>query len=342
MSYIRGTSLLGFPELVRELGGDPGSLLAAAHVPVDAVGDQDSFISYRGVVAVLEAAAATTKAGDFGRRLGRRQTLEILGPVGIAARTAANVGAAFAAIDQYMSVYSPALSARIDAPASGRLAWFDWRLLDNRPPPHAQSAELGLGVSLQIFRLFAGAGFTPVDVRFRHEPRTATEEYVEYFGCPVSFGRDRAGFTFHRAVLGRPLAADGAVHDVVRDYLNTIAAPVDAGTTEPVRLLIRRMLPTGRLSRDLVANHLAVHPRTLQRQLAGHGTTFEALVDEVRRDETERYLRGTDIPLGQLAGVVGYTEQSALTRACRRWFGVAPLAFRRQARVAAPPVAEKA
>src|SRR5690242_15310437 len=105
MSYIRGTSLLGFPELVRELGGDPTALLAAAHLPPDAVGDQDSFVNYRGVVAVLEAAATATGAGDFGRRLALGQSLEILGPVGIAARTAANVGAAFAAIEQYLSVY---------------------------------------------------------------------------------------------------------------------------------------------------------------------------------------------------------------------------------------------
>ena len=94
--------------------------------------------------------------------------------------------------------------------------------------------------------------------------------------------------------------------------------------------LIRRMLPTGGLDLDLVADQLAQHRRTLQRQLAAQGTTFAALVDEVRRDEAERYLRDTTMPLAQLAGVLGLTEQSALTRASRRWFDAPPSQVRRE------------
>ena len=36
------------------------------------------------------------------------------------------------------------------------------------------------------------------------------------------------------------------------------------------------------------------------------------------------------IPLAQLAGLLGFSEQSAMTRSCRRWFGVPPSALRRQ------------
>src|SRR6266536_3673998 len=187
MSLVRGTSLQGFPELVTELGGDPAGVLALAHIPTDAVGDQDSFISDRAVIAALETAAAATGTPDFGRRLAMRQGIEILGPVGVAARTAATVGAALQAIDQYMSVYSPALRATIDAQPTERHARFDWRLVSDRPPPHTQTAELALGVALQVFRLLAGPDFTPVSVHLRHEPLTGAKDYTRYFGCPVRF-----------------------------------------------------------------------------------------------------------------------------------------------------------
>lgn len=331
MSFVRGTSLQGFLELVRELGDDPVPLLALSHVPIDAVGDQDRFIDYRSVITTLETAATVTGTPDFGRRLALRQGLDILGPVGIAARTAATVGAAFEAIDQYMSVYSPALSAIIDPQPTARHARFEWSLAVPRPIVHRQVAELALGVALQVFRLLTDPSFTPAVVHFRHEPLTEAESYVDYFGCPVRFGQSDTGFRFPRSVLVQPLAADGAVHDVVRDYLNTIAVPADSQTAEPVRLLIRRMLPTGGLTLDLVAQHLAVHPRTLQRQLEAQGTSFAALVDEVRRDEADRYLRSSDIPLGQLAGLLGYSEQSVLSRSSRRWFGTSASAHRRAA-----------
>ncbi len=321
MSFVRGTSLQGFPELVRELGADPAPLLALSRIPVEAVGDQDSFVDYRSVVTTLETAATVTGAPDFGRQLALRQGLDILGPVGIAARTAATVVAAFASIDQYMSVYSPALSATIDPQPTARYARFDWRLAVPRPIAHRQAAELALGVTLRVFRLLIGPDFTPAVVHLRHEPLAVVESYAEYFGCPVRFAMPDTGFRFPRALLAQPLAADGAVHDVVRDYLNTIAVPADSQTAEPVRLLIRRMLPTGGLTLDLVAQQLAVHPRTLQRQLEAQGTSFATLVDEVRREEADRYLRTTDMPLGQLAGLLGYSEQSVLSRSSRRWFG---------------------
>src|SRR5690242_14735069 len=101
MSLVRGTSLLGFTELVTELGGNAHELLQLAHLRPSAIGDPDSFLGYRSVVAVLEGAARATGAGDFGRQLATRQGLEILGPLGVAARTAPTVGAALQAIEQY-------------------------------------------------------------------------------------------------------------------------------------------------------------------------------------------------------------------------------------------------
>ena len=93
--------------------------------------------------------------------------------------------------------------------------------------------------------------------------------------------------------------------------------------------MIRQMLPTGGMEITLIASHLGLHPRTLQRRLADQGTAFLGLVDEVRSTQAERYLRGTEVPLSHLAGLVGYTEQSALTRSCRRWFGMSPSSYRR-------------
>jgi AraC-like DNA-binding protein len=77
-----------------------------------------------------------------------------------------------------------------------------------------------------------------------------------------------------------------------------------------------------------VAHLFSVHPRTLQRQLAAEGTTFEEVLDGVRREEARRYLTTTDLPLGQVAALVAFSEQSSLSHACRRWFDATPRALR--------------
>lgn len=333
MSLIRGTALQGFVELVDELGGDPDELLTRAHLTRAAIGEHDTFISYRSVTGVLEAAALATGAGDFGRRLAMRQGLEILGPLGVAARTAPTVGEALQAIEQYMTFYSPALAVGVRPGPGPTSATFEWRLLAERPPVHRQAAELALGVSCRVFRLLAGDDFLPTVVQLRHEPLADRADYVAYFGSPVEYSAPRYGIQFPVVMLARPLKSDSAVHAVVQDYLNTIVVPTESTTAGEVEKLIRRMLPTGALDLDLVAAQLAQHRRTLQRQLAAQGTTFGRLVDDVRRDEAERYLRDTDMPFGQLAGLLGLSEQSALSRACRRWFDATPSEVRRRGRL---------
>lgn len=333
MSLIRGTSLLGFVELVEELGGGAEDLLARAHLSPAAVGDHDSFLSYRSVIAVLESAALATSTGNFGRQLATRQGLEILGPLGVAARTAPTVGAALQAIEQYLTVYSPALAVSVSATPNQASAAFDWRIVADRPPAHRQAAELALGVTCRVFRLLAGADFLPTSIQLRHEALTERSDYVAYFGCPIEFSAPTYGFRFPSATLMRPLGADSAMHAVAQDYLGTIAVPHESTQIDAVVQLIRRTLPTGGLDIDLVANQLAQHRRTLQRQLAAQGTSFAALVDSVRRDESERYLRDTDMPFVQLSGLLGFSEQSAFSRACRRWFDASPSQVRRRLRM---------
>ncbi|MFM9372999.1 AraC family transcriptional regulator [Streptomyces sp. Da 82-17] len=335
MSLIRGTSLQGYPELVSALGADPDPLLRAAGVPRRAVGDPGAFIPYRGLIAAVESGAEATGAQDFGRRLALRQGIEILGPVGLAALTAPTAVEALETMGQYFATYSPAIRATIDIRRGSPYARYEFQIVLPRLPPHQQLLELSLSVALRIYGLILGPGFKAVSVHFPHEAVAPEGEYRDYFDCPVRFAEPFCGFRFRRAELKRHLPSHTAVHDVVRDYLRSIAPPADAPLLTAVRTLIRRLLPTGGLTLELVAGQLSIHPRTLQRQLAAEGTSFESLVDDYRREETERCLRDTDVPLGQLAGFLGYSEQSVLSRACRRWFGASPTTYRRRVRAEA-------
>ncbi|MGB8391369.1 helix-turn-helix transcriptional regulator, partial [Mycobacterium sp.] len=142
------------------------------------------------------------------------------------------------------------------------------------------------------------------------------------------------GFTVRSADLDRRLNRDDVAHRAVVDYLSSIT-PLGAGIVESVRTIVRQLLPTGAGTLDVVAEQFQLHPKTLQRRLADEGTTFAALVDQVRKEATERYLRSTGISLAHLARELGYAEQSVLTRSCKRWFGTGPAAYRNQTRLPA-------
>jgi AraC-like DNA-binding protein len=333
MSLVRGTALSNYPGLVKGLGADPVPLLRKAGIRAEDVGRYDAFVPMRGVNEALESAADVTGAADFGRRLAQRQGIEILGPVGVAARTAATVADAMGIFANFMAAYSPAVSVQV-APLRDRpdRTFLEFRFLLEGLPAHAQGIELSLGVTLNVLRLLLGAQYVPLSTHLTHKPLAPVDEYREYFGCRTHFAEPRAGFTIRTTDLSRSISHDELAHHAVVEYLTGVIGPRGPQMSHSVRTIARQLLPTGAVSREVIAAQFNMHPKTLQRRLAEEGTTFYDLIDGMRRDTAEHYLRDTDIDLSHLTRELGYTEQSVLTRSCKRWFGVGPAAYRRAAR----------
>jgi AraC-like DNA-binding protein len=249
----------------------------------------------------------------------------------VAARTAATVADAFTIFDSFLAAYSPAISARVTPHADTGQSFYAFEILIERPPPHPQTTELSLGVSLRVFRLLFGAQYTPLAVHLPHAPLTPAAAYRAYFGCRPHFEAPTAGFTMRTADLARPLSRDELAHQALVQYLSGITAH-QPGLTQSVRTMVRQLLPTGAASLELIAAQLDFHPKALHRRLAAEDTTFAALVDSVRREAAQRYLRDTDISLSHLTRELGYAEQSVLSRSCQRWFGTGPAAYRKALR----------
>ncbi|KAA1249209.1 AraC family transcriptional regulator [Mycobacterium simiae] len=336
MSVVRGTALSNYPSLVSELGGDPAALLRATGIRDQDVGNYDAFIPIRATIRALESAAADTATPDFGRRLARRQGIEILGPVGVAARTAATVADALAIFTTFMAAYSPVIVLYIKPLVGRQRSFIALDLALEEPIACPQTMELALGVSLGVFRLLMGAQYAAMSVHLPHDPLTPKASYAKYFGCTPSFAERTAGFTVRAADLSRPLHHDDLAHRAVVDYLSSIT-PLGAGIVESVRTIVRQLLPTGAATLDVVATQFHLHPKTLQRRLGDQATSFAAVVDGVRKNTADRYLRTTAMSLSHLARELGYAEQSVLTRSCKRWFGMGPASYRNLTRGPATP-----
>ncbi|MFB6823327.1 helix-turn-helix domain-containing protein [Streptomyces virginiae] len=81
-----------------------------------------------------------------------------------------------------------------------------------------------------------------------------------------------------------------------------------------------------------VARRMAVSPRTLQRRLDEHDTTWSNEVEAARRDHITRLLHGTDLSIDAIAARSGYADARALRRAVQRWYGTTPAVLRRTGR----------
>jgi hypothetical protein len=156
MAVVRATALAGFPEVVRAARGDPDRLLAEVGIDSSQAGRSDVFIPLRSAVTVLEIAAQATATPDLGRRLSAVQGIDILGPVGVAARTSRTVAEALQIFERFLGAYSPELGLRVTERDTPGRSFIDYQILDPDVPASPQHAELALGVILRVLRHLLG------------------------------------------------------------------------------------------------------------------------------------------------------------------------------------------
>lgn len=328
-SLIRATALWGYRELVHQLGGDPNQFMSRFGIPRGADAQEGAFINFDAYVHILAASADELSCPDFGLRLSKWRGLDVLGPIAVVARNARTVLDATDVIARYLYVHSPALRlTRAPWPTGSNVA-FVLEATECKLPELAQGYEVGMAVAARIIQTLVGPGAVPASVSFPHPQIGADAAYREALGCPVQFSQTWCGFELSAELAATAIeGADTATRRIARKYLDSRYLPPTAQLSQRVADLAGNLLPTGQCSVDVIAGELAMHPRTLQRRLAEEGTSCQQVVEQERRAHAGRYLAEPDLPLGQVAGLLGYSEQSALNRSCRRWFGMTPRQYR--------------
>jgi AraC-like DNA-binding protein len=328
-SLIRATALGGFSELVGELGGDPEPFLVRFGIPRGAEDQDDAFISFDAYVNVLEAGADELGCPDFGLRLAQWQGRKILGPVAVIARNSLTVFDGLRVIERYLYIHSPALALRFVPQTAVPTLKFAFELTEPGLRDVVQAYELSMAVAARIIRLLGGPRARLSAVSFLHDRQGSEAAYRHALGCRARFRRPSCGFELSAALGARRIeSADPEAGRLAAKYLEVTYLPPTVPLSRRVAQLAQRLLPTGQCSVEEIAGQLAMHPRTLQRRLAAEGTRCQHVVDAERRTQAAKYLAQPGLQLGQIAGLLGYTEQSALNRSCRRWFGATPRQYR--------------
>jgi AraC-like DNA-binding protein len=281
------------------------------------------------MVQLLERSALDLGCPDFGLRLADRQDIGILGPLAVAMRHSATVGEAMRCASKYMHVYNPAIGFTVQPDGRQGQARFVFDIVAEHGPQCTQVIEHGVGVTCRILEMLS-TGRTHVNtVSLPHPPAGPLAAYRRHLGVRVEFNAPRAALAIDRGDLSLPLADHNEeLHAFAVNYLDVQFPARQAAMLVEVRKVIERLVGTGTCSYSDVADALSIHPRTLQRRLQAEGTTFEEVKDQVRRELVRRYLGHTEMPLKQVSILLDYSEQSALTRSCRRWFQTTPGALR--------------
>lgn len=327
---VRAGGLIGFRRLVRELGGDPGSILASVGLNDEMLGDPDRYIPYRKVLLAFEVVADRLDVTDFGLRLASRQDLDFLGMLSLAIQSARNIREALLVAGRNMRYHTPSVSIQTGERSTGGIEMFGIEFLLKNAPAIPQATEHAVWHMANIVNLLSQGSARPESIHFRHDRVSDTPTYERCFGQMPHFNSAFDGIALKVEVARRRVPGENRqLQTFVERFIIGVSPDTSLTIDRQVRETLRNLMRVQQPRIDVVARILHLHPRTLQRRLADRKTSFERLSDDVRRGETMTLLKQS-VPLAIVARTVGFSDQAALNRACRRWFGATPAVVRRQ------------
>lgn len=193
------------------------------------------------------------------------------------------------------------------------------------------SNEQTITAIVEISREVSQRALSPLAVHFKHPAPAETSAHEEYFECPVYFDSDRDALEVSQASLTAPnRLGDASISEFFEAHLEKeLAATADhTSLAKRMRILISQALSEGVPRVSELAERMCLSPRTLQRRLSEQGLSFQALVDESRRELAVRLLGRTEYSLSEVAFLTGFSDQSAFNRAFKRWAGQTPRSYR--------------
>jgi AraC-like DNA-binding protein len=320
-------------EQVERSGGPVDAWLAEQGLTRGALDDASLTVSFETFRALVLRAIETTGEPALGLLVGERLVASTHGILGYAVLNSATVRAALELVERYIRVRFSLVTLETAARKKGK--WLDVRLRETRPLGELERPVLEtvvLSVSQLLRTLARGAcPIATVSFPFR-EPRQPKYAALarDLFGCEVHYGRGWAGFSLPLEGVDAPLRT--ADPEAFREAAAICQRELDKLTVhlalaDRVRqLLLER--PQGFPSLQVTARTLHLTPRTLHRRLLEEGTSYRALLEEVRATLAREHLRSSRLSIEAIAFTLGYTDLANFRRAFKRWTGVSPSAYR--------------
>jgi AraC-like DNA-binding protein len=285
--------------------------------------------------ALLIRAAERLQDPLLGLHLGQSLQPAHLGALGYVLLACDNLGACLMRIQRYHRLVHDLNP--IHHEVSGAHVSMQWGVAHGKPG--ALFDEAGLSGIVQFARQVCAQPLVFKQVDFVNPPPADVRPYTAFFGCPVRFGQAVTRLVMPLSCLSAPLRQpDPHLRQILEDqvdaHMRTLPQSRKSGDSgdlgETTRRVIAHLAPQGMPELAQVAQALHLSPRVFYRRLAQSGLNFRELRETTLLQVAELHLRDPRLTLAEVAALLGYAEQSAFSRAFKRWRGRSPLQWRQQ------------
>jgi AraC-like DNA-binding protein len=326
-SMLRSVAMSGYFDVTRRVGLNPVELAQQVGIDTAALANPDDRIPAAAACRLLELTAEKASCPTFALQMAETRQKFGTGVVNVLLAHKRTLREVLLATAEYRHLLNEALAVYVED--VGETVTIREELVVEPGTPTNQAIELAVGVLWRHSSALLGDHWKPRSVHFVHQGPKDLTFHRRFFGCPLEFGSDFNGFVCAAAELDYPNPA--ADPELVR-YAESLADSLNVAGVDSTALEVRKaiylLLPLEQATVELVARHLRLSVRTMQRHLEVTHTSFSHLVEEVRRELAVRYMSNPRYPIGRVSALLGYSQQGSFTKWFNSRFGVTPSDWR--------------
>jgi len=315
---------------IAEKAIDIPAMLTSIGIDPDAPVDPKLMVRDSDYYSLLENIAKAEHSGHtLPLRAGNSMRCDDYGVFGLAWKSAPNLRASFTRAERYWRVMTSVSVYTIERTDDGSFVHL-----------HRDGVrDLGMRLSNEstvasMFSISREVATQPVKLNgvfFKHPGPEIVIDHETFFGCPVHFNTDRDALLIADESMRAPnRLGDPGIAQYLETQLEAEASQFsdESLLDKQVKTLVAGALSEGIPNISDIASALAMSARTLQRKLSEQGFTYQALVDDARREFAEQLLKQNKHSLSHIAFLTGFSEQSSFNRAFKRWAGQTPRSYR--------------
>jgi AraC-like DNA-binding protein len=315
---------------LHEMGKDPTVILSKVGLTLEEARDPTVRLEVRTQNRLLELAAEEVQDEWLGFHLARSFDLREIGLVYYVIASSDQLADALRNAERYSQINNEGVRLRFSMQDGTAVIALDYVDVDRHADRH--QIEFWLVTLVRICRQVTNGRLAPSRLTTKHFRNETPAEFRTFFGVDIEFGANADEIWFPRPIaLLSVVGRDERLNELLRRYAEEALARkprVRLTVRSKVEDLLPKLLPHGRAMASEVARRLGMSSRTLSRKLNEEGTSFAEILDQLRAALAKRYLHEENLPVSEIAWLLGYREVSSLTHAFKRWTGVTPRRFR--------------
>ena len=294
-----------------------------------ALKQQMSFKQWWGLLEELDGIVNTPA---LGLEIGRSVHVEHCGVLGYLFRTSRNLAEALQCFKRFQRLIYAGSHAEIEV-VNKNVVTLIWQ------PDFGYSSQLSdellLSAMINISReIVQPHNLSLVNVSFTQGVNEKIVSiYEAFFDCPVLFKQEKLSLSFQISDLKLPVRhEDHTLHSLLGKQAEELLSklPEDDMFIVDLRDTIIRCLHEGQSDASVVASQLNISLRTLHRRLKDKDKIYREVLKDIRKSMALNYLSDNKLTLAEVALMLGYSEQSTFSRAFSKWYGKAPLQYKRE------------